>query len=105
MNGLSCSLFCHYSETDDAFLIGGAVEHYETLMADAIRHCRRVVDFRLTPNQRLYLTKVMNGLIDHEPVKISIFVIDVLFNHLRWRARHHTPRLATITKDHTFERH
>ena len=95
------SLFCHYSETDVAFLIGGAVEPNETLIAGAIRHCRRLVDFRLKPSQRLYLTKVINGLIDHEPVKISINVIDVLFNNLRRRARHHTPRLATITTDHS----
>jgi len=74
MNGLSVSLFCHYGETGDAFLIGGAVEPNETLMAGAIRHCRRLVDFRLKTSQRLYLTKVINGLIDHEPVK-NIFLL------------------------------
>ena len=100
MNGLYGSLFCHYGETDDAFLIGGAVLPNETLMAGAIRHCRRMVDFRLKPNQRLYLTKVINGLNDHEPVKTSNFVIDVRFSNLRWRARHHTHRLATITTDY-----
>jgi hypothetical protein len=100
MSGLSGSLFCHYGETNYAFLIGGVVESNETLMTGAIRHCRRLVDLRLKPSQRLYSTKAINGLIDHEPVKISIFVIDILFNHLRWRARHHTPRLATITTDH-----
>ena len=92
MNGLSGNLFCHYGETADAFVIGGAIEPNETLMAGAIRHCRRLVDFRLKTSQRLYSSRVMNGLIDHEPVKMSIYVIDVLFNHLRWRARHHTPR-------------
>ena len=100
MNGLYGCLFYHYGETEDAFLIGGAVEPNETLMAAAIRHCRRLVDFRLKPSQRLYLTKVINGLIDHEPVKISIFIIDILFNNLRWRAGHHTSRLTTITTDH-----
>jgi hypothetical protein len=100
MNGLSCNFFCHYGETDDAFLIGGAGEPNETLMAGVIRHCIRLVDFRLKPSQRLYLTKVTNGLIDHEPVKMYIFVIDVLFNNLRWKARHHSPRLATITTYH-----
>ncbi len=59
MNGLFGSLFCHYGETDDAFLIGGALESNETLMAAAIRHCRRLVGFRLKPSQRLYLTKVL----------------------------------------------
>ena len=31
---------------------------------------------------------------DHEPIKITIFIIDVLFNILKWRDRHHTPALA-----------
>ena len=104
-NELYGILFCHFGEICDAFLIGGAVEPNETLITGAIRHCRRLVDFRLKTSHRVYLKKVFNGLIDHEPVKISIYVTNVLFNHLRWRARHHTPRLATITKDHTFERH
>jgi hypothetical protein len=74
MNGLSSgSLFCHYGETGDAFLIGGAVKPNETLMASVIRQYRRMVDFLLKPNKRLYLANVINGLIDHEPVKISIF--------------------------------
>ena len=93
-------MFYHYDEIDDAFLIGGAIEANETLIPCAIRYYRRLVDFRLKPNQRLYLTKVMKCLIDYERVQISIYVIDVLFNHLRWRARHHTPRLATITTYH-----
>ncbi len=38
INGIAISLFCHYGETDDAFLIGGLVEPNETLMASAIRH-------------------------------------------------------------------
>jgi hypothetical protein len=38
INGLAGSLFCHYGETDDVFLIGGLVESDETLMASAIRH-------------------------------------------------------------------
>ena len=49
VNRLSGSLFCHYGETGDAFLIGGAVEPNETLMACAIRHCRCLVDFVSNP--------------------------------------------------------
>ena len=100
INGLSGSLLCHYGETDDAFLIGGVVQPNETLMAGAIRHCRRMVDSRLKPNHCLYLAKVINGLVNHEPVKISIYVIDVLYDDLKWRARHHTPRMSTLTVDH-----
>ena len=65
INGLSGSLFCYYGETDDAFLIGGMVEPNETLMASAIRHCRRLVDFLLKPKHCLYLAKVSNGLVNH----------------------------------------
>ncbi len=53
VNGISGSLFCHYGEIDDAFLIGGLVEPSETLMASAIRHGRRSVNFYLKPNHRL----------------------------------------------------
>ena len=83
INGLVGSLFCHYGETDDVFLIGGLVEPNETLMASDIRHCRRLVDFRLKPSHLLYLTDVINGLVDHKPVKISIYVVDVLYKDLR----------------------
>jgi hypothetical protein len=34
------------------FLLVG-VEPNETLMASAIRHCRRLVDFRVKPSHRL----------------------------------------------------
>jgi len=100
INGIAGSLLCHYGETDDVFLIGGLVEPNETWMASAIRHCRRLVDFHLRPNHQLYLAKVIYGLVNHEPVKTSIYVVDVLYKDLCWRARHHTPRMATLTVDH-----
>jgi hypothetical protein len=78
-NGIAGSLFCHYGETDDAFLIGGLVEHDETLTTCVIRHCRRLVGSSPGPSQRLYLAKVINGLVNYEPVKISIYVMDVLY--------------------------
>ena len=82
INGIAGSLFCHYGEMDDAFLIGGLVGHDETLTAGVIRHCKRLVGFSPGPNQRFYLAKVINGLVNHEPVKISIFVMDVLYKNL-----------------------
>ena len=104
INGIGGSLFCHYGESDDVFLTGGLVEPNVTLMASVIRHCRRLVDFCLRPNHRLYLAKVINyGLVNHEPFKISIYVIDVLYKDLCWRARLHTPRIATLTVDHLNE--
>ena len=62
------SLFRHCGETDDAFLIGGVVEPNETFMPSAIRHCRRLADFRLKPNHRLYLAKLISSLVIHELV-------------------------------------
>jgi hypothetical protein len=100
INGIDGSLFCHCGETDDVFLISGLVEPNETLMASAIRLCMRLVEFHLRPNYRLYLAKVINGLVNHEPVKISIYVVDVLYKDLCWRARHHAPRMATLSVDH-----
>ena len=78
INGLAGSLFCHYGETGDAFLIGGMVLPNDTLMANVIRHCRRLVDFRLKASHRLYLAQVINGLVEHEQVRIYIYVMDVL---------------------------
>ena len=53
------------------------VEPNDTLMTSAIHHYIRQDGFRLKRNHRLYLAKVIHGLVDHEPVKIYIFVIDV----------------------------
>ena len=103
INGIGGSLFCHYGETDDAFLIGGLVEPNDTLTSSVIRHCRRLIVFCPKPNQRFYLARVINGLVDHEPVKLSIYVIDVLYKDLHWRSRHHTPRMATLIVDHLNE--
>ncbi len=78
INGIAGSLFYHYGETDDAFLIGCLVEPNETLMAGAIRHCRRLVDFCLRPNHRLYLAKVINGLVNHDPLRY-LFIMWMFF--------------------------
>ena len=47
INGISGSLFCHYGETDAAFLIGGLVEPNETMMASAIRHILSTINLLL----------------------------------------------------------
>jgi hypothetical protein len=83
VNGLAGSLNCHYGETDDIFLNGRLVESDDTLMTIAIRHCRNLVGFCLNPTHRLYLAKVNHGLVDHEPVKLYVYVIDVFYKYLR----------------------
>jgi len=100
VNALAGSLFCHYGETDDVNLIGGPVKPNETSMASGIRHCRCLADLCTKPNHRLYLAKVIHGLVDHEPVKIYVYAIDVFHKNLRWRAKHHAPTMATQSVDH-----
>ena len=68
-------LFCHRGETNDVFLIGGLVYSDETLMASAIGHCRHLVNFRFTQNNCSYLAKALNGFMNHEYIKITIFYI------------------------------
>ena len=99
-NAFSGGLLCHHGVSDDVYPIGGLVEPDETLMASAIRHCRHLANYCVKPNDRLYLTKVLNGFINHEPVKISIFVTDVLSRDLRWRGRHCTPAMPLRVVDH-----
>ena len=42
------------------------------------------------------MAKVLNDFMNHEPIKITISIIDILFSNFKWRARHHTPALAVV---------
>jgi hypothetical protein len=87
-NALSGGLVCHHGDSDDVYPIGGLVEPDETLMAIAIRHCRHLANYCVKPNDRSYLTKVLSGFMNHEPVKFSIYVTYILSTDLiRWRGR------------------
>jgi hypothetical protein len=76
------------------------VEPDETLMGNVISHCRHLVNFRFKPNDLLYLANVLNGFMNHEPVKISVYAIDVLFKSFKLRSRHHTLALTIQVDDH-----
>jgi hypothetical protein len=71
----------------------------ETLTAATIRHCRHPVNFRIEQNNHLYIAKVLDGFMDHEQVKLSFFISDVLCGRLKWRALHHTPVLVVAVAD------
>jgi hypothetical protein len=43
-NALYGGLLCHHGISDDAYPIGGLVESDETLIANAIRHSRHLVN-------------------------------------------------------------
>jgi len=97
------TLLCHHSETHDIFLIGGLVQPAETLTTATIRYCRHLVNFRIEQNDRLYIAKELDGFMEHEPIKINSFILDALFNRLKWRARHHTPALTVAVTDNISE--
>jgi hypothetical protein len=97
------TLLCHYGETHDVFPIGGLVQPGETLTTATIRHCRHRDNFRIEQNDRLYIAKELNGFMEHEPIKITIFIIGVLFNRLKWRARHRTPAFTVPVTDNVNE--
>ena len=79
--------------------MGGLFQPGETQNAGAIRHCRHLVNFCFAQNDRFYLIKTIVGFMDHEHVKRSVLIIDVIFNRFKWRARHHTPALAVVVTD------
>ncbi len=99
-NSIPSGLLCHYGENGDVFPIGGLIEPNETLVGSAIRHCRHLVNYRVRPNDRLYLAKMLNGFMNHEPVKIYIHVTNVLERDFRWRGRHNTRAMAKKVVDH-----
>jgi hypothetical protein len=72
-------------------------------MTGAIIHCRYLVNFRIAQNDRLYYVKALDAFMDHEPVKISICIIDVLFSRFKWRASHDTPALDDFVTENVNE--
>ena len=84
LNGLvAINLFSPYGEIHDDFLIGGLVQTRQTFFANAIYHCRQLINFRFAQNNQLYLAKVLDGFKNHEIVKIWNFDIDILFNNFK----------------------
>ena len=79
-NIVARGLCWYYGDTYDDVIINDLVHSGDmSTMYSAIRHCRHLVKFRFTQNKRLYLSKVLNRIMDHEIVKISIYVINLNF--------------------------
>jgi len=93
------TLFYHYWETNVIFPIGGLVQPGKTLKYSAIRNCLHLVNFRIKQNERLYIAKVLDKFMDHEPVKITFFINYGVYSILKWRARRHTPALGGTVVD------
>ena len=75
------SLFCHYGDTNDVFPIGGLVDIDETPIAAILRYLRELTSFRLARNFPMFLCNVISGFKEHEPIKINLYVTDMLWDH------------------------
>ena len=66
-----------YRDTKDAFPIGGLADIGETPIAADSRYYRHLINFVLVPHDRLCLFRVLKGLKDLMPSRISMYILDV----------------------------
>jgi len=76
------------------FPIRGLVGIGETHIADVLQYLRELAGFCLARNFPMFFCNVISGYKEHEPIKISLFVIDVLWDHLKYRNSYHTLTLG-----------
>ena len=79
------SLSCHYGDTNDVFPIGGLVDIGETPIAVILQYLRELAGFRLANGFPMFPCNVIDGYKDPEPIKIRLYVTDVLWDHCRYR--------------------
>jgi hypothetical protein len=90
----SSSLFYHYGDSNDVFLIGGLVGIGGTPIATILRYLRELAGFRLARKFPMFVCNVISGNKEHEPIKISLFVIDILWDHLKYRNNYHASTMG-----------
>ena len=88
------SLFSHYGDSNDYFPIGGLVGISETPIACVLLYLRELDGLRLARNFSMFICNVISGYKEHELMKISLFVIDVLWDHLKYRNSYHALTLG-----------
>jgi len=89
-----CSMLCHYGQSHKLFPIGGSVNNGET-HDDAIhRHLRELGGIRLATNYPMLLVKTIDSYMEHEPVKIHMYMADVPFRNFRYRSRATTSSMS-----------
>jgi hypothetical protein len=76
------------------FPIGGLVGIGETPIAVALRYLRELAGFRLARNFAMFICNGLSGYKEHEPIKISLLVIDVLWDILKYRNNYHALTLG-----------
>ena len=101
------SLFCHYGETNDIFPVGGLVDIDETPIAAILRYLRELTGFRLANGFPMFPINAIDGYKDHEPIKIRLFVTDVLWDHCRYRNNYNALTMANklIADKANFDEH
>ena len=73
----SSALLCCYGDTNDVFPIGGLVDIGETPIAAGSRHYRQLINFVLKLHDHLCLFRILKGLKDLMPSRISLYILDV----------------------------
>jgi hypothetical protein len=85
LRGLSpSSLFCKYVQTNDVYLVGGLVSIDETPVVSILRHLRELACFRLARNFPRFFWNLNKSYMEHEPIKISLYISDMSDEHLKY---------------------
>jgi hypothetical protein len=74
-----------YGETNDVFPVGGLADIDETPIAAILRYLRELTGFRLANIFPMFPINIIDCYKDHEPIKIRLFVTDVLWDRCRYR--------------------
>ena len=89
-----CSMLCHYGQYHHLFPIGGTVNRGETYDDAIVRHLRDLAGIRLATNYPMLLVKTINSYMEHEPVKIHMYMADVPFHNFQYRSRSTTSMMS-----------
>ena len=94
----SSAIFCRYGSTKDVFPIGGLVDIGESDIVAGSRYCRQLINFVLTSPEQLCLFKVLDAILDLNPVRINMYILDVKVGSLStfYRTQHCASQLANI---------
>jgi hypothetical protein len=95
---ISSAIFCRYGSTKDVFPIGGLVDIGESAIVAGSRYCRQLIGFVLKSPQQRWLFKVLDAILDLNPVRINMYILDVKVGSLStfYRTQHCASQLAKL---------
>ncbi len=73
----SSAIFGRYGSSKDVFPIGGLVDIGESAIVAGSRYCRQLIHFVLRSLEQLCLFKVLDAILDLNPVRINMYILDV----------------------------